>query len=83
LPNGAIDQLLEEGYLPEFFGRKELRDMFAEVFSYDQELIDKGIEQGAHQKAVEMAKSLLGAGMSESEVAEHSKLSLNVISSIA
>jgi len=27
--NDAIDQLLEEGYLPEFFEQKELRDMFS------------------------------------------------------
>ena len=44
--NDAIDQLLVEGYLTEFFNRKEIRDMFAEIFSYDQELIEKGIEQG-------------------------------------
>ena len=47
--NDAIDQLLEEGYLPEFFGRKENREMFAEVFSYDQELIDLGVQKGTEQ----------------------------------
>jgi len=89
--NDAIDQLLAEGYLLEFFGRKEVRDMFAEVFSYDQELIDKGVKQGMEQgleqgiehgeekKAIEMAISLLESGMPVGEVCRHSKLSLEVV----
>jgi len=44
--NDAIDQLLKEGYLPEFFGRKEIRDMFVEIHSYDQELIAQGRSEG-------------------------------------
>ena len=43
--NDAIDQLLKEGYLIEFFGRKEIRDMFVELFSYDQELIEQGRDE--------------------------------------
>ena len=44
--NEALDQMVEEGYLIEFFGRKENRDMFAEVFSYDNELRNEGHRQG-------------------------------------
>lgn len=44
--NAALDKMVSEGYLLEFFGRKELRDMFADVFSYDQELIDQGVKKG-------------------------------------
>jgi len=73
--NDALDQLLEEGYLPEFFGREEVRDMFAEVFSYDQELIDFGIEQGIEQTA----KKLLTKGMTIKEVLEITELPLDVV----
>jgi len=52
--------------------------MFAEVFSYDQELIERGEEK----KAIEMATSLLEAGMSADEVSRHSKLSLEVIENL-
>ncbi|MCL2559374.1 MAG: Rpn family recombination-promoting nuclease/putative transposase [Turicibacter sp.] len=93
--NDAIDQLLEEGYLPEFFKQKEMRDMFADVFSYDQELIDfgfekgvdlgieqgieQGIERGASKKAIKIAKKLFGRGLSAEEVAEISELPLDVV----
>ena len=56
--NEALDQLVKEGYLLEFFGRRENRDMFAEVFSYDNELInlgrEQGLEQGREQGILEM-----------------------------
>jgi len=97
--NDAIDQLLEEGYLPEFFRKKELRDMFAEVFSYDQELIDKGIsqgidigieqgleqgiEQGAHEKAIEMAKTMLDSKATLDYIVKFSGLSLHEIQRLA
>jgi len=57
--NEALDQVVADGYLTEFFGRKEYRDMFAEVFSYDQELIDSGIEQGETRKNIEHIDALL------------------------
>ena len=77
--NDAIDQLLEEGYLVDFFGRKEIRDMFTEIFSYDQELIDKGvkqgIEQGVEMKAIEMARKLISKSMTISDISEITGLS--------
>jgi len=89
--NDIIDQLIEEGYLIEFFKRREVRDMFAEVFSYDQELIDKGIgigmergiEQGAHEKAVEMAKVMLGSKISLDDIIKFTGLSVDTIQSLA
>ena len=77
--NDAIDQLLSEGYLLDFFSRKEIRDMFAEVFSYDNELIERGIEQGIERGKIEIVSNLLGSGMSVSEVSQHSGLSLETV----
>jgi len=77
--NDAIDQLLKEGYLVDFFGRKEIRDMFAEIFSYDQELIDKGIEQGIEQgfemKSIQMARKLIEKDMPINDISEVTGLS--------
>ena len=85
--NDAIDQLLSEGYLIDFFGRKEIRDMFAEIFSYDQELIERGIEQGIERgeqkKAVKIATNLLMSGMEPAEVSKHSDLPLETVKDLA
>jgi len=67
----------------EFFGRREIRDMFAEVFSYDRELIEKGIEQGIEQGIIKIAKNLLNSGMSIEEVVDYSELSIEVVKSLA
>ena len=66
-PEAAALELAEQGYLPEFFGRKEHRDMFAELFSYDNELRAegeaigeaRGIAKGEHEKAINVALNLL------------------------
>ena len=61
--NEALDEILAQGYLPEFFGRKEHRDMFAELFSYDNELIAKGEAigevRGEQKEKVKIATNLL------------------------
>ena len=62
----------------EFLGKAEIRDMFAEVFSYDRELIDKGIEQGA----IEIARKLLKSGMSLEEVVDYSSLSMEIVKAL-
>ena len=53
--------------------------MFAEVFSYDQELIDhgyaKGIEQGIEREKVQTAKKFLNMGLSIDQVMEGAGLS--------
>ena len=67
--------ILYEGYLIDFFGRKEIRDMFAEIFSYDQELIDKGIEQGIEIQTMEMARKLIAKNMSVKDISEITGLS--------
>jgi len=69
--NDAIDQLLEEGYLAEFFGRREIRDMFVEIFSYDQELIEKGIEKNK----LATARKALENGLSVGQVVAITDLS--------
>jgi len=51
--NDAIDQLLIEGYLVEFFGRREIRDMYVEIFSYDQQLRAEGHAEGRAEGRVE------------------------------
>jgi len=76
--NDAIDQLLEEGYLPEFFKQEEMRDMFAEVFSYDQELID----YGAYEKAIETAKEAIKNNLPEKLIAKLTGLSLEELKPI-
>ena len=68
--NDAIDQLLKEGYLVEFFGRREVRDMFAEIFSYDRELI----EQSAFEKAIKVAKKMIAKGIPIEDILEITEL---------
>ena len=77
--NDAIDQLLVEGYLTEFFDGREVRDMFAEIFSYDQELIEKGIEKGIERKSIEIAKNLISMNVSLEQIAEAAKLPVGKI----
>ena len=75
--NEALDQLLEEGYLLEFFGRRENRDMFAEVFSYDNELInfgrEQGIEQGLEQGILGMVNAMKGLEVDSHLIAQKLK----------
>ena len=88
--NDAIDQLLAEGYLVEFFGRKEIRDMFAEIFSYDQELIDKGVEKGIEkgiakgreEGRIEIAKKMIQRGDEVEGIAELTLLSIAEIENL-
>jgi len=57
--------------------------MFAEVFSYDQELIDKGVKQGIEQgleqgeekRAIEMAKAMLQDENELELISKYTKLS--------
>jgi len=85
--NDAIDQLLAEGYLIEFFGKKEVKDMFAEVFSYDREIFDRGleqgIEQGAYDKAVEVAKVMLDSKAPLDDIIKFSGLSCDEVQGLA
>ena len=86
-PADAALELAEQGYLPEFFGRKEHRDMFAELFSYDNELraegeaegiakgIEQGITQGEYQKAVNSAITMKSDGMPLGLIAKYTGLS--------
>ena len=59
-PYEALELLLEEGYLIEFLNDKERRNMFADVYSYENELLYtgrlEGRVEGNKEKAVEVAK---------------------------
>ena len=82
-PEEAAVELAEEGYLPEFFGRKEHRDMFAELFSYDNELraegeaqgIEKGIKQGERAEKFKIASDMKKDGMPLNVIIKYTELS--------
>lgn len=88
--NDAIDQLLKEGYLVEFFGRREIRDMFVEVFSYDQELIEQGrtegrtegLAEGRTEERIKVAKNLLAMEMSVADVSRGTGLSIDEVENL-
>ena len=96
LLNDALDQIVSEGYLLDFFGRKENRDMFADVFSYEQQLKDYGAQQAwmeakekileAEKKAeaeqLESARRLLSRGVKIEHIAEDLNLDIEIISAI-
>jgi len=68
--NDALDEVVNRGYLTQFFGRKEFRDMFAEVFSYDNELLETGRQEGERKKALAIAKNLKDKNMPVAFIAE-------------
>ena len=55
----ALDTLLKEGYLKEFLSDKEMRKMFAEVYSYDNELM----YVGRQEEKIEIARTSLANGL--------------------
>jgi len=71
----ALELLVQEGYLIEFLNDKEMRNMFAEVYSYENELL----YTGRIEKATEIAQNLLKMGLSAKQVAEGTDLSLEEI----
>jgi len=88
----AIDQCIDEGVMTEFLQKNRqvvsnmecLRTALAR--SYDEYLEDvrtEGLERGKLEATMEMAKSLLGAGMSREDISKHSGLSMDTIKSIA
>ena len=90
--NDAIACLIKEGYLQDFLSRKEMRDMFvaaqfasefvryrkdvAEVFSYDQELIDFGMQQGMQQRAIATALNLIKMNLTDEQIAQATDLDI-------
>jgi len=73
--NDVLDQMMDEGYLVEYFNRKEIREMFAETFSYDNEL-----RWEERQKTMaKVAKSLLSSGMLVEEISKHVELPYEAI----
>jgi len=65
--NLALEKLLEEGFLTDFFGRKGYKDMFIELFSYESELKEvgrvEGLEQGATNERYAIIRNMLENGL--------------------
>ena len=86
-PYEALELLLQEGYLIEFLNDKERRNMFAEVYSYENELLYTGRQEGLSQgraegetlKAIKVAQNLLKIGLSTKQIAESTELSLEEV----
>ena len=47
--NIAVEKSVEKGYLADIWSRKELVDMFAETYSYDEMLKEEGREEGREE----------------------------------
>jgi len=76
----TIDHCIEKGILAEFLKThyKEVSKMLN--LQYDQEAEHRAIHQnGANEKAIEMAKKLLKRGMSPIDIAEDSGLSIETV----
>ncbi|MCL1948383.1 MAG: Rpn family recombination-promoting nuclease/putative transposase [Turicibacter sp.] len=58
----AIQKTREEGYLPEFFQEGKLINMFAEIFSYDNELKYEGKLEAEREKEYKYVSKLLKKG---------------------
>ena len=78
-PFDALELLLQEGYLVEFLKDEERRNMFADVYSYENELIYTGRVEGRDEKAIEVAQNLLKIGLSAKQIAESTELSLEKV----
>ena len=67
----ALDHLVEEGYLVDFLSQKEMRNMFVEVFSYDNQLRQEGLQkgrqeglqEGLQEAKIEIARTSLENGL--------------------
>ena len=91
----AIDVLINEGYLTKFLNDEERKRMFAEVFSYDNELIStgimqgikqgveqgvkQGVKQGAQQEKIKIARTSLSNGIDVETVALITNLNIDVV----
>ena len=87
----ALELLVQEGYLIDFLNDKELRNMFAEVYSYENELLytgrleghaeghAEGFSDGETSKAIENAQNFLKMGLSSEQVAEGTGLPLEKV----
>jgi len=74
-PIEATETLLKEGYLTDFLKDKERRNMFADTYSYENELI----YMGQQEKAIQVAINSLEKGLDIQTIADITELDLNTI----
>jgi len=82
-PYDALEILLEEGYLVEFLKDKERRNMFADVYSYENELIYVGRQEGRQEEKIEIAKNLISLGVDNDVIVTASGLTITVVTDLA
>jgi len=85
-PYKALEILLEEGYLVEFLSDEERRNMFAEVYSYDNELMyvgrQEGRQEGRLEEKIEIAQASLANGLDVEMIALITGLDIETIESL-
>lgn len=91
----AMEIAAKEGYLKKFLQDEEAKNMFAEAFSYDNELLDAGLQQGIQQgiqlglqqgiqeKALNMAKLALAEGLNINLIIKLTGLDAETIEAIS
>ena len=79
----ALELLVQEGYLIEFLNDREMRNMFAEVYSYENELLYTGREEGRlegrTENAIEVAKAALAKSIDVETIIFLTKLEKSVV----
>ena len=88
----AIKQAIKKGFLSDYLNRKstEVQNMLLAEYDYDTDIavqrreafddgLSQGISQGAYQKAVETAEKLISLGLSQTQIASVTGLSVEEI----
>lgn len=78
-PYLAADLTKKEGFLSKFLQDEENKNMFAKYFSYDNELINQGIEEGDQRRRIATARTGLREGLDLALISRLSKLSIQAI----
>ena len=85
-PYEALEILLEEGYLVEFLSDEERRNMFAEVYSYENELAyvakQEGLQEGKQEMALRIAQASLANGLDVEMISAITGLDIETIESL-
>ena len=93
----AIKQSIKQGFLSDYLSRKstEVENMLLTEYDYDTDIavqrqeayedgVEKGISQGAQQKAIETAKNMISASLGTLEqIAQITNLPLQTIKELA
>jgi len=89
-PYEALEILLEEGYLVDFLSDEERRNMFAEVYSYENELayvnkqegILEGRLEGIQEEKIAIAQASLANGLDVEMISAITGLDIETIESL-